>query len=264
LALRQQAFDLVVLATPAPTKHWFRAAKLVRAKDVLAIDVPGQPSPDFITLPVRPPLGFGQLHAVEQNLVLLTGLDIDVQAGNLRIYPDEKLLADVRNSIVRRFGEDEKEVIGIHISARKISQRWDASNFVALIRRMHAQRDCRFVLFWSPGSANDSKHPGDDDKAAKIMAAVSGIPLLPMATQTLPELIAGLASIDRMICSDGGAMHLAAALGKPIVCLFGDSDAKIWHPWGVPYRIIQPASRDVCEVLPEDILKAFDDLESSL
>jgi ADP-heptose:LPS heptosyltransferase len=259
--LRRQSFDLVVLASPAPTKHWFRAAKLVGAKDVLAIEAGGQPLPGFITLPVRPPIGFGQLHAVEQNLVLLSGLAIATQAGELRIYPDPKILVDVKNSIVRQFGDERKQVIGLHISARKVSQRWDALKFVELIRQMYAQRDCRFVLFWSPGPANDPKHPGDDDKAAMIMNAVSGIPLLPMATRTLPELIAGLAVIDQMICSDGGAMHLAAALGKPMVCLFGDSDARVWHPWGVPYRIIQPDSRDVCEVLPEDVLRAFDELE---
>jgi ADP-heptose:LPS heptosyltransferase len=51
-----------------------------------------------------------------------------------------------------------------------------------------------------------------------------------------------------MICSDGGAMHIGAALDKPIVCFFGNSDSTHWHPWAVPYVLLQPASRDVADI----------------
>jgi len=76
-------------------------------------------------------------------------------------------------------------------------------------------------------------------------------------TPNLGELIAGLSLCDRVICSDGGAMHLAAALAKPIVCLFGQSDAARWHPWGVPYELLQPASRDVRDIGLGDVLAAL-------
>ena len=61
-----------------------------------------------------------------------------------------------------------------------------------------------------------------------------------------------------MICSDGGAMHVAAALGKPIVCFFGNSDATLWRPWGVPYALLQPASREVTEVAVEEVIDAYE------
>jgi ADP-heptose:LPS heptosyltransferase len=59
-------------------------------------------------------------------------------------------------------------------------------------------------------------------------------------------------------------MHLAAALGKPIVCLFGDSDPVVWRPWGVPHCVIQPASRQVYEVTAEDILLALAAIENKV
>jgi len=59
-------------------------------------------------------------------------------------------------------------------------------------------------------------------------------------------------------------MHLAAGLGKPIVCLFGNSDAGRWHPWGVPYELIQPDSRDVAEVTVDELYAAIERLEARI
>ena len=55
-------------------------------------------------------------------------------------------------------------------------------------------------------------------------------------------------------------MHLAAALKKPIVCLFGNSDAGRWRPWGVPYELLQPASRNVADISVDQVLAAYDRL----
>ena len=52
-------------------------------------------------------------------------------------------------------------------------------------------------------------------------------------------------------------MHIAAALGKPIVCFFGDSPPFHWHPWGVPYRLLQPSTLDARDVSVADALAAF-------
>ena len=68
---------------------------------------------------------------------------------------------------------------------------------------------------------------------------------------------------DRVICPDGGAMHIAAALGKPILCFFGDSDAMHWHPWGVPYRLLQPDSRDAADISLAAALQAFRELQQN-
>ena len=55
-------------------------------------------------------------------------------------------------------------------------------------------------------------------------------------------------------------MHIAAAMGKPVVCFFGDSDAARWRPWAVSYRLLQPESRDVADVSVEEALRAFEAL----
>jgi ADP-heptose:LPS heptosyltransferase len=148
-------------------------------------------------------------------------------------------------------------LIGLHISARKVPQRWPIGRFAELASRLHAEYGARFVLFWAPGAANDPKHPGDDEKAADLLARMNGLPVAAMPTHELAELIAGLALCDTVICSDGGAMHIAAALGKPIVCFFGNSDAARWRPWGVPHLVLQPESRNVTDISVETALAAY-------
>jgi ADP-heptose:LPS heptosyltransferase len=56
--------------------------------------------------------------------------------------------------------------------------------------------------------------------------------------------------------SDGGAMHVAAALQKPLVCFFGNSDAARWHPWQCRHIILQPESRNVSDLTVERVLEA--------
>ena len=119
-------------------------------------------------------------------------------------------------------------------------------------------------LFWSPGAEDHAQHPGDDDKAARLIALCAGLPLLACPTHRLEELIAGLSCCDRVICSDGGAMHLAAGLGKPMVCFFGNSGAQRWRPWAVTHELLQPESHEVCDISLSDVLQAFLRLEQGL
>jgi ADP-heptose:LPS heptosyltransferase len=76
-------------------------------------------------------------------------------------------------------------------------------------------------------------------------------------TERLGQLIGALAACDAIICSDGGASHLAAALGKPIVCFFGDSPVERWRPWGTPHKVLQAPSRRVELIDVVDAAAAF-------
>ena len=53
----------------------------------------------------------------------------------------------------------------------------------------------------------------------------------------LPSL---LVEIDALVCGDTGVGHLAAALGTPVVALFGPTDARLSAPRG-PVRVISHA-----------------------
>jgi ADP-heptose:LPS heptosyltransferase len=60
-----------------------------------------------------------------------------------------------------------------------------------------------------------------------------------------------------MIMADGGAMHIAAALNRPIIALFGDSNPLKWRPWGVPHIVLQENTNHVQDIKTSSIVKAW-------
>jgi ADP-heptose:LPS heptosyltransferase len=55
----------------------------------------------------------------------------------------------------------------------------------------------------------------------------------------LKELVALLEMARLFVGNDSGPMHIAAALGRPIVAVWGTSDPTVWHPWTeAPWRIV--------------------------
>jgi ADP-heptose:LPS heptosyltransferase len=247
LELRRQRFDWVLLpGGPHASALWFaRFAAGAR------------------TLIRGPQDAAAGAHEVEQCCNLLVHMGLRYEAPATRVVADPVELASLDARIAARWQTRPQRLVGLHISARKLSQRWPAENFLAVARALHRQHGTHFLLLWAPGAGDDRLHPGDDAKARAILVQADGVPLLAVPTARLEELIAALAHCDTIICADGGAMHLAAALAKPIVCLFGQSDATRWHPWGVRYRLLQKETRQVADISPAEVIAAFAMLSSA-
>lgn len=259
LTLRHKRFDYAILAsTPASVPRALKLARTVRPQHIIAYKTGTDHIDSFIDVPV---VGFSSegLHEAEIVFKLLSPLHIEGTPSPLQVFPKGHLV-DQASALLRSDGKH--RLIGIHISARKPSQRWPAERFIQLIRALSSTGYTSFALFWSPGDQSNPLHPGDDKKAHEIMAGLAGQPIKGFPTIHLEELIAGLSVCDAVICSDGGAMHIAAGLGKPILCFFGQSSAVRWRPWGVPYVLIQPPSQNVEDVPVEEVLSGFSRLMS--
>lgn len=263
MRLRKLHFDYAILAAPRFQPRLLRLARLSGARHIVGFteaDIAGGARIDTGLSYGRIP---STLHEVEDVFRLLEPLEIAASPPPVGVHPDQAEI-HCAGEALRQAMPRPPLLIGVHISARKPSQRWPAQRFAELMQRLHREQEASFMLFWSPGDSANALHPGDDAKAQEILQALNGVPVLPYATQNLAQLIAGLALCDRVICSDGGAMHLAAGLGKPILCFFGQSDASRWYPWGVPHVVLQPESREISDVSVEAALQAFGNLELGL
>jgi heptosyltransferase-3 len=238
--LRQRKLDCVLVPAPAP-----QSLKLARSLK------PGQ----VIAAPPGFPAG---MHEVERTFGLGRSLGVTGAPGALRIFPDTGKVLELK----QRIGAG--PFTALHISARRPAQRWPLARYAALAAQL--SRQGRVMLLWAPGSKDNPGHPGDDEAAQQVlgMANVAQVAdmanhpaVIPVATPDLKTLIAALSLADRVICPDGGAMHLAAALGKPVVALFGDSPVERWRPWGVAHRVVRPESRDLASLALEPVLEAF-------
>ena len=249
-ALRRQSLDYVVLAGNAARAMGL--ARLLRPKSVVGLAGTG----------ARPDIAIeagDAKHEVEITFRLAQAFGVAGLPPAPSVFPDAGAVERLRSEIAVRL-PGAKRLVGIHISARKPSQRWPIERYAELARELARQREAGMLLFWSPGPQTDPRHPGDDEKAQALALDLRSLPIVPVPTRDLGELVAGLSCCDRVICSDGGTMHLAAALAKPIVCLFGQSDAARWHPWSVPHALLQPATRDVRDVGVADVIEALDRL----
>ena len=56
---------------------------------------------------------------------------------------------------------------------------------------------------------------------------------------TLPELIGVISRLRLLLTNDSGPMHVAAALGVPVVAVFGPTDWRETAPVGRQHRIVR-------------------------
>lgn len=254
LELRRRAIDYVVLAAPGYQAGAERLARMVGPDHVVGF---GNGS-GIVDMPVASRTD-RTLHQVENLFRLAGAFGVEGAPPPMKLFPDPRLIDEYKARLPARRGL----VVGVHISAREADRRWPDARFAELIGRLIDQHGAAVVLTWSPGARDNPLFPGDDASAREIAAGFSGDPrFLALPTRELPQLIAGLAVCDCVVCSDGAAVHLASALGKPVVALFGSENPQLWHPWGVSYRVLQPASRDVRDIGMEEVRNAFAELVS--
>ena len=256
--LRRQRYDYAILAGSTFQSHALRTARLARPAHVIGF-VHEQDYAGPIDRAVwKDPKEI--VHEVEVVHRLLQPLGIESAPGPLRVFPDPAAIAAARTRLSTIPGMPLDNLVGLHISARSLDRRWPAEKFVALARALCERHGCGVLLFWSPGAEDHPQHPGDDRKAQTILDACAGLPVHGFHTDRLDELITGIAVCRAVVCSDGGAMHLAAALDKEIVCFFGREYPERWHPWQSRYVLLRKDSREVGDIGVEETCTAYESL----
>jgi ADP-heptose:LPS heptosyltransferase len=255
--LRRERFDQVVLARAAFDRQGLALARPLGARAVTGFAPAGGKAPRRLTHALPPPAN-GELHEVEAVMQLAAALDAREAPGPLRVFAPAQEVAKWRE----RLPPGQRHWVGVHISAREPGRIWPVEKWVALIRSLE-----NVILLWSPGGSDDPRHPGDDARAAAIATQVgAGVMLVPAKTGRLEELIAVLSLCRAFIGADGGAMHLAAGLGLPIVALFENLPYKKrhWHPWQVSHEMVFPDTRDIADIPVERVAAAWRRLQSRL
>jgi heptosyltransferase-2 len=75
--------------------------------------------------------------------------------------------------------------------------------------------------------------------ANEIAAGMTRPPRVLTGETTLPELVGVLSCLSGFVTNDSGPMHLAAALGVPLVAVFGSTDWRETAPWGARATVVR-------------------------
>jgi heptosyltransferase I len=112
------------------------------------------------------------------------------------------------------------------------AKRWPAERYAAVARGLIA-RGCRVVV---------NAGPGEGPIAEVLVNATGGeaTPLIP----SLENLIALTRRVTLVIAGDTGPLHLACALGRPVLGIYGPTDPSRNGPFGTVSKVLRhPASR---------------------
>lgn len=185
-------------------------------------------------------------HVVEQGRALLseaTGVPLELSAED-KLLPMDAIAEAWADEAVRgqRIGVVGQRVCVVSPRAGWGAKQWPAERFGALAAELKKKGFTTLVNAMSE----------DDPLAAKVVATSEG------AAQVIAGGIAELASLLRRaalyVGGDSGPTHMAAALGTPVIGLYGPTDPARNGPWGAgPMRVLRHGSSTTSHKRVEEI-----------
>jgi ADP-heptose:LPS heptosyltransferase len=109
------------------------------------------------------------------------------------------------------------------VGARWLTKRWPPEHFAALANAAQRQFGGTAVFIGAPDEAA---------LARQTITRLAGPSLDLSGRTTLPQLAAVLARADVVLANDTGPLHLAAALGRPVVAPYTCTDVRLHGPYG--------------------------------
>ena len=177
-------------------------------------------------LPETEPEG-GIRHEVRRQLDLVATLGLTPLEEHLSILPP--LDAAPRVAAKLRAGKLDEFApwLVLHPGASAPSRRYPTALFAKTVSVLH-RRGWRTVLIGS----------GEDVPLTREIEVLSGVRCLSLAGDLdLGELAALIAGAPMLLANNSGPMHIAAATGTPVVCLYALTNVQ-HTPWQVPARIL--------------------------
>lgn len=213
--LREGTFDLVIDLQGLFRSGWL--AWQTRAPVRVGFNYAREGAAFFYTHKVRTPPG--ERHAVERYLDVaeFLGCGRDSVGFHLQTTPDDE--AAVETLLAPLNGEPSAVLLP---GTNWPTKRWPAEYFAELAVRLREEFSLPIVVAG-----------GRDATDAARLILKSAPSALDVTTKTsVRELVALLRRAALVVCNDSGPMHLAAALGRPLVAPFGPTSPSRTGPWG--------------------------------
>jgi len=191
-------------------------------------------------LPVRPLPGG---HVVDRNLALAEAAGLSIRER----MPDARFLLEKKSAEADAFLAEQKQPFAVyHAGAGRPEKAWGEAKYAALAEVLAGKPGLSAVVSWGPG---------DEERTRKMSGMLPHARTLPLLS--LPGLARVVAQSALFVAGDTGPMHLADALGTPVLALFGPTDPLRNGPYrsrGSAIRYdagtgVDEVARKACEVL---------------
>jgi heptosyltransferase-1 len=214
------------------------------------LDDPREWARGFYDIIVQRPQG--RMHAGDWYLEVLRRLDVPVHS-NFTWLPER---AGVAQQLKKNWAVAGHRWIVLQPGARWLNKRWPAEYFAALVGQFGVTHpEFRFAVLGGNG----------DQRLGKIIAAADPERCLDLTGKSsLTEMVEWIRLCDLMVTNDTGPMHVAAALGKPLVALLGPTNPLRTGPYRRPQDVLQlelpcvPCMKSKCTYVKDmECLKAI-------
>ena len=195
---------------------------------------------DFISIPDW------KAHTVEQMLEFPRSLGLPVRDKRVEIF----FSGDDQERISRLLEEagvgGEYPLVQVHPTSRWLFKCWNDEHMAKVIDALEMSGKVRVVL--TSGSEEKEMR-----KIGTILEYCQTSPINLAGKTTLKQLAALSARCRMFIGVDTAPMHIAAAVGTPVLALFGPSGEFNWGPWGKGHVVLKrdwecrPCGEDGCQ-----------------
>jgi lipopolysaccharide heptosyltransferase I len=178
---------------------------------------------------VTPPSG---VHVIHKNLSILSALEIKPESIEIPLVPHAS--ADTRAAVDTAGGS--LGYIVINPGAAWPNKRWPPERFGALAAALHERTGLRSLVTWGPSER--------DLATAVVNASLNAASLAPPTS--VSDLAVVLREAALVVSGDTGPLHIAAAMGTPLVGLYGPTWPERNGPWDPSDVVISRATVCVC------------------
>lgn len=199
------------------------------------------------------------VHVIDKNLALL--VTVGISAAGLREFPLPPTDAAAARVAAALQAEGADDFVVLNPGGGWASKLWPAEFFGAVAQGLR-QRGLDVLVSWGPG---------EEKLADRVVAASEGAARRCFPT-TLLEFVELARRARLLVAADTGPLHLACAIGAPVVGIFGPTDPARngpWSPQDVTVRrrpLCAPCHRRRCPmhegvmhaIPPDEVLKAID------
>jgi len=174
-----------------------------------------------------------RVHNTQFNLDALEALGVAIQDRSLyfEFSEDDARFVD---GFLPVDPEARPFIVCINSGGGWYTKRWGLDRFAALADRIAEEWHARIVLAWGPGQ---------EDDVGEIRRMMHAEALVPPPT-TLGQLGALLKRSSIVITNDSGPMHIAAAVGTPVLGIYGPTDPRLQGPYGDRHVVVRNEDLD--------------------
>ena len=196
-------------------------------------------------------------HVIDQDLELAAAI-----AGDDLHYTQPQLPADSAAEAwaTQLLSANDKAAVLINPGAGWGAKRWPIERYATVAKSL-TDRGCQVLV---------NAGPGEEPLAESIVKATDGL-AIPL-TASLEHLIAVTRRVALVVAGDTGPLHLACALGRPVVGVYGPTDPSRNGPYGTQFKVLRnPASKrdhtryeapeaGLLTIQPDAVLQAAEEL----